>query len=83
MKFDPCEYCGGTVRTRRVTVDLRRKDRLCIFRNVPVGVCSKCGERYYLGRVLEQLDEIARFGLEDAETVTVPTFDCAEVGWAS
>ena len=80
MRFDPCEYCGGVVRTRRVTVDLRRNDRLCIFRNVPVGVCSKCGERYYPGRVLEHLDEIARFGLEGAKTIAVATFDYREVG---
>ena len=38
MIFDPCEYCGGVVRTRRVVVDLRRGDDLCVFRYVAVGV---------------------------------------------
>jgi len=80
MKFDACEYCNGAVRTRRVTVDLRRGSRFYIFDNVPVGVCSKCGERYYPGRVLEHLDEIAEHGLEGAATVRVPRFDYAQVG---
>ena len=79
MKFDPCEYCGGTVRRRKVTVDLRRGDRLSVFHNVPVGVCTKCGERYYPGRVLERLDEIAQHGLDGAKSVPVPTFDYNEV----
>ncbi len=79
MKFDPCEYCKGAVRTRRVTLDLRRGSRLYIFHNVPVGVCSKCGERYYAGRLLEHLDEIAQHGLENAITVRVPTFDYGQV----
>ena len=79
MKFDPCEYCGGVVRTSRVVVDLRRGDDLCVFRNVPVGVCRKCGERYYPGPVLEQLDEIARHGTSGAKTVRVPVVDYCEV----
>jgi YgiT-type zinc finger domain-containing protein len=78
MKYDKCEYCGGTVRERNVTVDLRRGDRLFVFENVPVGVCTKCGERYYPGRVLEALDEIAQHGLKGAKTQQVPTFDYAK-----
>ncbi len=80
MKFDACEYCGGRVRTRRVTVDMRRGPRLYIFHNVPVGVCSACGERYYPGPVLEQLDEIARHPPNRAKTVRVSAFDYARVG---
>ena len=79
MSFDACEYCGGSVRPRRATVDLRQAERLCIFRNVPIGVCSKCGERYYPGRVLEELNEIAQHGLDGAQTVRVPTLDYAKI----
>jgi YgiT-type zinc finger domain-containing protein len=80
MRFDSCEYCNGPVRPRRVTVDLRRGTKLCIFRNVPLGVCARCGERYYPGAVLEQLDEIARRGLQGATSIRVPTIDYREVG---
>ena len=80
MRFDPCEYCGGTVRAKRVTVDLRRGERLFVFQNVPIGVCAKCGERYYPGPVLEQLDEIARHGLAGAKEIRVPLLDFADAG---
>jgi YgiT-type zinc finger domain-containing protein len=77
-KFDKCEICGGRVRARKVTVDLRRHDRLHVFYNVPIGVCTKCGERYYPGPVLERLDELAAHGLANGKRVSVPTFDLAE-----
>lgn len=74
-KFDACEYCGGQVRSRRVTVDLRREGQLCSFENVPVGVCVKCGERYYPGPVLEHLDALAQHGTAGARTIRVPVLD--------
>ena len=79
MRFGACQYCAGRVRGRKVTVDLRRGERLFVFRNVPVGVCSKCGERYYPGRTLEHLDEIAEHGLDGSKTIRVPTFDYAKL----
>ena len=80
MTYDACEDCGGRVRGRRVIVDLRRLKKLYVFSRVPVGVCSRCGQRYYPGRLLEQLDEIAQHAVNGAKTVRVPTFDYAEVG---
>jgi len=77
VKYDRCEVCSGTVRGRRVTVDLRRGDRLFVFYNVPIGVCSKCGERYYPGPILERLDELAAHGLNGGKRLSVPTFDLA------
>ena len=75
MKYDNCEFCGGLVRERRVTVDLRRKDRLYVFYRVPVGVCTKCGERYYPGPLLERLDELAQHGMDEATALSVPTLN--------
>ena len=60
MKFDRCEYCKGAVKARKVTVDLRRGKKLCVFRNVTVGVCGQCGERYYPGPVLEPSSKLKR-----------------------
>lgn len=77
-KFDKCEYCHGHVRSRKVTVDLRRGKRLYVFYNVPVGVCTKCGERYYPGPVLEALDEFASQAMNGAKRISVPTFDLAQ-----
>ncbi len=78
MKYDRCEYCGGTVREEHVTVDLRTKDRLHIFDNVPVGVCRRCGERYYRGPVLERLSEMASQPATFTRTIRVPRCDFAE-----
>ena len=75
MKFDSREICGGPVRNRRVTVDLRRGDRLYVFCNVPIGMCAKCGERYYPGPILKQLDELAEHAMDGRKTLAVPTMD--------
>lgn len=77
--YDPCECCGGKVKEKKVTVDIRRKDELFVFDNVPVGVCSRCGERVYSGPVLERLNEIAAHRELVASTIKVPRLDFAEV----
>ena len=78
IKYDQCDYCGGNVREKRVTVDLRVKGKLFVFDNVPVGVCQKCGERYYRGPVLERLEELASHKELFKEKIQVPRFDLAE-----
>jgi len=78
-RFDACESCGGPVVEKKVTVDIRRKEGLFVFQNVPVGVCTKCGERFYPGPVLERLNEIAAHRELVKSTVKVPCMDFAEV----
>jgi len=75
---DKCDCCGGNVREKRVTVDMRFKGKLFVFDNVPVGVCQKCGERYYRGPVLERLEELAGHKELFKEKIQVPRFDFAE-----
>lgn len=77
-KYDKCAYCGGNLREKRVTVDMRFKGKLFVFDNVPVGVCQKCGERYYRGSVLERLEELASHKEFFKEKIQVPWFDLAE-----
>lgn len=78
--FQACEDCGGNVQRRKVTIDLRRGDRLYVFLHVPIGVCAKCGERYYPGPVLERIEEVIEHGLAKGRKISVPTFDFAEAG---
>lgn len=55
-----CEYCGGLVAERRLKREaFKHKDGFVIIENVPVGVCDKCGYRYYHASVLHQVQEIA------------------------
>ena len=60
MKYDPCEYCDGQVKKQNVRVDHWWKSKLVVIENVPVGVCSRCGERYYEADILRRLDRIAQ-----------------------
>lgn len=68
----PCEYCDGTVRERRVRDDYWSGEHLVIIENVPVGVCDRCGERYYPAAVMERMDQIARRRSRIKRTIKVP-----------
>jgi YgiT-type zinc finger domain-containing protein len=68
----PCEYCEGTIRERRVRDDYWSGDQLVIIEDVPVGVCDRCGERYYPAAVLEKMDQIARRRSRIKRTIRVP-----------
>lgn len=49
----------------------KHKNGFVILKNVPIGVCDKCGCRYYSARVLHEVDEIAS-GRRLAEEEVVP-----------
>ncbi len=80
MKHDRCEFCDGVVREQVVTVDLRRGSQLTVFEHVPVGVCTKCGERYYPGPLLESLDALAQHCVNGAKRRAVPVADYCKAG---
>ena len=75
MKHDPCEYCGGPVKQRKVRVDHRWKGVLIVVENVPVGVCHNCGERYYDAAVLRKLDLMAQGEVGSISRISVVVAD--------
>ena len=75
MTYDNCEYCAGKVKERKVRVDHRWKGTLIIVEKVPVGVCTRCGERYYGSVVLHQLDRIAKGKVGSVRRIQVPIAD--------
>ena len=77
MKRDACENCGGSVLSRKARVDHRWKGRLIVVEGVPVGVCRRCGERYYDAAVLRRLDFMARDKRVGARRILVPVADYA------
>jgi len=79
MQDESCEYCGGEVRARKVTVPYRHKGKLIIIENVPAGVCQRCGERYYDAVTIEKMEAIVRLKRAAKKTVVVPVRDFAEV----
>ena len=55
-----CEYCEGTVRARIVAKEaFKHKTGFVILEEVPIGICDKCGNRYYTAEILHQVEEIA------------------------
>jgi YgiT-type zinc finger domain-containing protein len=55
--YGDCTFCGGIVKEKRVDYDYRRQERLLVIRNVPVGVCCQCSEKYFKPQVVKKMDE--------------------------
>lgn len=77
MTYDNCEYCDGKVRERKVRVDHRWKGLLVIVERVPVGTCTRCGERFYPASILRQLDRIAQGKVGSVREIKVSVADFA------
>ena len=72
-----CEYCDGAVRERIVEQEVfKHRHGFVILENVPVGVCDKCGYRYYHSTLLWRVEEIAakKKSPERMEMVPVAAF---------
>ena len=68
-----CEHCDGIVHERRVDREaLRHKGNFVILEEVPIGVCDKCGSRYFDASVLRRVAEIGRGTTTTQRTVEVP-----------
>ena len=68
-----CEYCGGTVKERLVKKEVfKHKKGFIMLENVPVGICDKCGYRYYHSTILKSVDEIAEGKRIPTRTETIP-----------
>ncbi len=68
-----CEHCDGKVRERRVQQEaLRHKGRFVILEDVPIGICDKCGARYFDASVLHRVAELARGDSPVDRAVEVP-----------
>ena len=70
MEYGKCE-CSGKLVERRITYYRKFNKRLYAFENVPVGVCTECGERIFKGIILEQLEEISK-NREPNKNMNVP-----------
>ena len=69
-----CEYCEGTVRQKHVEREaFKHKAGFVILENVVIGVCDKCGNRYYTADTLKRVHAIAtgRIPVERTEQVPV------------
>lgn len=74
-----CFECGGQIFKQKTALVLYRRDKSPIFfEDVPVGVCSQCGEKYLSGSVSEKISEyLATDKIKTKEHVKVPVVHLA------
>jgi YgiT-type zinc finger domain-containing protein len=67
--------CGGKLDQRPVTkLQTWKGELVSIVENVPAWVCNQCGERYYDGPVLDQIEEIMRTAETPPKSISVPAY---------
>ena len=71
---EECEYCGGPILEKEVTVHRQINGNYFLFEHVPAGVCQECGTRYYAANVLKRMEESIRGQQKAAREVLVPVF---------
>jgi len=55
-----CEYCDGTVLPKLVDQEaFNHRDGFVIMKNITIGVCNKCGNRYYSADILRLVEAVA------------------------
>lgn len=68
-----CEYCEGTVREKRVEREaFKHKAGFVIIEDVVIGICDKCGNRYYSADTLKRVQAIAMGKIPPERTEHVP-----------
>ena len=71
-EYGDCSFCGGEVKEEVTELDYRYKGNLYVFREVPVGVCQQCGEKYLVAGTAKAIEHEIRTRKEWSETVSVP-----------
>ena len=69
-----CEYCGGKIIEKHIELTRRFKGKYVVIKNVPAGVCTECGTRYYAANVLKTVEETIRGRRKAKREVLVPVY---------
>ncbi len=56
--YGNCHVCGATIEERLVDHTLCDAGEWVLIRNVPTGVCTRCGEQILRWDVIKRLEEI-------------------------
>jgi YgiT-type zinc finger domain-containing protein len=71
---ETCEYCGGPIVERRVTLYRKAKSGHMLIENVPAGVCRECGTHYYAANVLKMIEESVRGRRKADREICMPVY---------
>jgi len=75
---ETCEYCGGDIVEKRVTLHRQIKDKHVLLEDVPAGVCRQCGTRYYAANVLKTIEEHIRGRLKADREIVVSVYSMSK-----
>lgn len=74
-----CEYCDGIVVQQVVKKEaFKHKMGFVIIEDVPIGICDKCGYRYYHSAILRRVEEVATGKKVPERVENVPVTHLAE-----
>lgn len=74
--MNKCYFCKGKTQIKNVNVDFRWGNKLFVVEDVPVEICSQCGERYYSAEVSKKLDELVKKSAKKPQKILeVPVFN--------
>jgi YgiT-type zinc finger domain-containing protein len=71
---ETCEYCSGPIVEKRVTLYRKVKGKYVLIENVPAGVCTQCGTRYYAANVLKLIEESVHGHRQAEREIVVPVY---------
>jgi YgiT-type zinc finger domain-containing protein len=71
---ETCECCGGEIVEKRVTLHRKVKRGYVLIEDVPAGVCTQCGTRYYAANVLKTIEESIHGRRKAEREVLVPVY---------
>ena len=71
---EQCEYCNGVIQEKSTELSRKVKGKYVVIENVPAGVCTKCGTRYYTANVLKSIEETLRGRRKAKREVRVPVY---------
>ena len=71
---ETCEYCGGPIVEKRVTLYRKVKGNYILIEHVPAGVCTRCGMRYFAANVLKTVEENIRGRKQAEREIVVPVY---------
>ncbi|MSQ48731.1 MAG: YgiT-type zinc finger protein [Deltaproteobacteria bacterium] len=72
--YSDCFYCGGAVEEHNLPREVRWQGELFIFENVPLGVCTQCGEKFLKPRVAKSLDRALQGQQKPIRVLQVPVY---------
>ncbi len=77
-EYEDCFYCGGKVTEKYLPREIWWESRLHIIENVPMGVCTQCGEKVLKPNVAKQIDSFLMDKGMPMKTMEVPVYEFEE-----